>query len=92
MCAYGMMHFVGSIDGYVVTVGKCAYRFYMIHVIVGDEYCADVFEIVAVFLQTFANGAYTNAHINEDAIIAIANEIAIAAAAATEAEECILIG
>lgn len=90
--ADGMVHFVGSIDGYVMTVSKCAYRFDMIHVIVGDEYCADVFEIVTVLLQAFANGAYANAYINEDAVVAIAKEIAIAAAAATEAEESILIG
>ena len=34
-----------------------------------------------MLLQSFANGAYTNSYIYEDAIVAIANEIAITTAA-----------
>ncbi len=63
----------------------------MIHVIVGDENGTNLIYVVAVFLQAFANGAYSNAYIDEDAIVAIAKEIAIATASTAEAEECILI-
>ena len=79
-------------DGYVMAVGKCAYRLDVVHVVMGDEDGADVLKVVAVLLQAFTNGSNTNSYINEDAVVAIAKEIAIATAATTEAEECILIG
>lgn len=92
MGADGLMHLCGGMDGYVVAVGKCADGLDMIHVIVGDEDGANLVEVVAMFLQAFANGANANAYIDENAVVAIAKEIAIAAAATAEAEECILIG
>lgn len=90
--ADGAMHLGGSMDGYVVAMGKCAHRLDMIHVIVGDEDGTNLIYVVAVLLQAFANGAHANAYIDEDAVVAIAKEIAIATAATAEAEECILIG
>ena len=77
------MNLFGSIDGYVMARSEGAYRLDMIHVVVRDEHSANMVEVVAMFFETLANGAYANTYIDEDAVVAIAKEVTIATATAT---------
>ena len=92
MGADGLVYLRGSMNGYVVTVRKCADRLDMIHVIVGDEDGANLVKVVAMFLQAFANGANANAYIDENAIVAIPEKITVATTTTAKTEKCILIG
>ena len=88
----GMLPFNGGENRNLVAMSKCSNGFDMIHMVVSYKYGANMFEIVTMLLQTFANGANTNAYINENAIVAIPKKIAVATTTTAKTEKCILIG
>lgn len=81
------VHFACGIDGDVVFFAQHTHRADVVGVVVGDENAPNLFEREVVFFQFAFHGAHAHAGIDQEAVFARTDIIAIAATAAAHAQK-----
>ena len=85
--AQGLFERAGQVHGLVVALRKAAQAADMVEMVMGHEYAADGRKVDVVFGQTLLDGAGSDADVDEERLLAVAEIIAVAVASAREAQE-----
>lgn len=80
-------HVLGDINRYVEYFAEDSDGFDVVGVVVGDENAPDVAEFDVMEFEFFLDGAHRDSGVDEEAVLARAEVVAVAAATAAHAEE-----